>query len=166
MDAGTDLVDIAADRRRCLRLLTYGLYVVTARVGDEHTAFTANWLTQASFEPPLVALSVENDSHSIGMIRESRAFTINLLPSGAREVAGLLGRRWSNVPDKLDRVDHTVGPNGCALLGCALGYLECEVRSSVPAGDSTVFIAAVTGAKHLRDGSPLTMAETGFRHSG
>ena len=161
-----DTVDVAADRRRCLRLLTYGLYVVTARVGDEDSGFTANWLTQVSFEPPLIALSVQNDSHSIAMIRQSRVFTINLLPSGAREVAGLLGRRWSNVPDKLERVEHAAGPNGCAVLTCALGYLECEVRSTVPAGDSTLFIAGVTGAKYIRDGSPLTMAETGFRHSG
>ena len=166
MGTGTEAVDVANDRRRCLRLLTYGLYVVTVRSHDEQAGFTANWLTQVSFEPPLLALSVQNDSHSIGLLRESGAFTVNLLPSGAREVAGILGRRWRNVPDKLDRVDQAPGPNGCAVLAGALGYLECEVRSSVPAGDSTVFIAEVTGAKHLRDGSALTMAETGFQHSG
>lgn len=166
MSADVASVDVARDRRLCLRLLTYGLYVVTVRRGEESGGFTANWLTQVSFEPPLVALSVENGSHSIGMIRETGIFTVNLLPSGAREVAGILGKRWSKVPDKLDRVEHTAGPNGCPVLTCALGYLECEVRGSIPAGDSTVFIAAVTDAKHLREGSPLTMAETGFHHSG
>ena len=165
MGAGTE-DGVTGDRRRCLRLLTYGLYVVTVRARDEEGGFTANWLTQVSFEPPLLALSVQNDSRSIGLLRESGAFTVNLLPSGAREVAGIMGRRSRNVPDKLDRVDHAPGPSGRAVLTGALGYLECEVRSSVPAGDSTVFIAAVTGAKHIRDGSALTMAETGFQHSG
>ena len=49
-----------ADRRACLRLLSYGLYAVTVRRGSEHGGFTANWLTQVSFDPPLLALSVEN----------------------------------------------------------------------------------------------------------
>jgi len=162
----TATVDLEAERKQCLRLLTYGLYAVTVRRGDEHSAFTANWLTQVSFDPPLVALSVENSSHSIGMIRESGIFTVNLLPSGARDVAGMLGRRWSRVPDKLDRVEHAFGPNGCAIVAGALGYLECRVTSSVPAGDSTVFIAEVTAARHLREGAALTMAESGFRHAG
>ena len=139
----------ALDRRRCLRLLTYGLYAVTARQGDEHGAFTANWLTQVSFEPPLLALSVENASHSIGLIRHSGIFTVNLLPAGSRAVAGLLGRRSSNLPRKLSHVEHDLGPNGCAVLAVALGYLECRVRASIAAGDSTVFIADVTDRKSV-----------------
>jgi flavin reductase (DIM6/NTAB) family NADH-FMN oxidoreductase RutF len=166
MDARTAETELATARRRCLRLLTYGLYAVTVCRGDEHSGFTANWVTQVSFEPSLIALSVENSSHSIGMIRESRIFTVNILPSGARDTAGLLGRRWSNAPDKLQGVDWDPGPSGCAVLRRALGYLECHVEADVPAGDSTVFVARVVGARLIREGAPLTMAESGFKHAG
>lgn len=154
------------DRRRCLRLFTYGLYAVTLRRGHEHHGFTANWVTQVSFEPQLIAISVENDSRSIGFIRDTRIFTVNVLPTGARDVAGLLGRRSVTIPDKMSHVDWEPGPNGCAVLAAALGYLECAVEGSIPAGDSTVFIARVTGARYIREGAALTMAETGFKHSG
>jgi len=40
------------------------------------------------------------------------------------------------------------------------------VLSEADAGDSVVFIAEVVNARWLRDGQPLTMAETGFRHAG
>lgn len=156
----------SAHRHACLRLLTYGLYAVTVRHGSEHNGFTANWLTQVSFEPPLLAVAVENASRSIGMIRETGIFTVNVLPSGGREIAGILGRRSSNVPDKLRRVEWDEGPNGCAVLRAALGYLECAVEATLPAGDSTLFLAGITGARLLREGAPLTMAETGFKHSG
>ena len=153
-------------RKTALRMFSYGLYVVTVRHGEEENGFTANWLTQVSFDPPLLALSVENDSHSIGLIRASGIFVVNVLESGQRELAGRLGKRWAHVPDKLAQVPHYPGPNGCAVLDEALAYVECAVASSQPAGDSTLFVARITGAGVQREGMPLTMAEAGFRHAG
>ena len=49
-------------KKLALRQFTYGLYAVTCIEGNEVNAFTANWLTQISFEPPLVAVSIENNS--------------------------------------------------------------------------------------------------------
>ena len=45
------------------RRLTNGLYVVGVAHGERRNAFTAAWLTQVSFDPLLVALSV-NPSHA------------------------------------------------------------------------------------------------------
>jgi flavin reductase (DIM6/NTAB) family NADH-FMN oxidoreductase RutF len=163
--SGPKVLDEAA-KRAALRLFTYGLYVVTVHDGDDENGFTANWLTQVSFDPPMLAVSVENSSHSIEIIHRTRIFTLNVLPSGARELAGLLGKRWANVPDKLRQAARHPGPNGCAVLDEALAYLECEVESSAPAGDSTLFVARIVGAGVLRDGQPLTMGEAGFRHAG
>jgi len=156
----------AAERHACLRLLSYGLYAVTVRRGGEHAGFTANWLTQVSFDPPLLALSVESDSHSITFIQATGIFTVNVLPRGATETAGTLGRRWAKVPDKLERVGWDAGPNGCAVLHEALGYLECAVDAALPAGDSTLFVARITGAGVLREGPPLMMSDTPFKHAG
>ncbi len=55
-------------KKQALRLFTYGLYAVTSAQGDDINAFTANWLTQVSFEPPLLAVSIENNSKSLPMI--------------------------------------------------------------------------------------------------
>jgi len=164
--AATHPATSAAQRRACLRLVSYGLYAVTVCRGSEHSGFTANWLTQVSFDPPLLALSVENGSHSIALIKDSGIFTVNLLPREATETAGTLGRHWAKVPDKLDRVGWEPGPNGCAVLREALGYLDCAVDASLPAGDSTLFVARITGARLLRDGEPLRMADTPFKHAG
>lgn len=158
--------DQRAARRAVLRLLTYGLYVVTVHRDGEHNGFTANWLTQASFDPPLIVVSVESDSHSIGMIRDTGIFTVNVLPAGAVEMAGQLGRHWAKVPDKISKVRGRPGPNGCIVLDEALGYLECSVEGSLPAGDSTIFVAGITGAELLRDGAPLRLSDTPYKHAG
>ena len=48
-------------KKQALRTFSYGLYAVSCANEGEVNAFTVNWLTQVSFEPPLVAVSVEND---------------------------------------------------------------------------------------------------------
>jgi flavin reductase (DIM6/NTAB) family NADH-FMN oxidoreductase RutF len=153
-------------KRTVLRFFTYGLYVVGVSDGSDANVFTANWLTQVSFEPPMVALSVENGCRSQRVLERSGRFAVSVLATGQREVAGSLGRSSSSEPDKLSQWPHRLTIDGCPVLRDALGYVECRVTSSAPAGDSTVYIAEVVAAEVLREGEPLTMKEAGFRHSG
>ena len=153
-------------KKKALRLFTYGLYAVSCADEGEVNIFTANWLTHISFEPPLLALSVENDSKSLPMIQRSRTFTVNVLNSDQRELAGKLGKSAIYHPEKLDGIDYTIGANGCPILTDALAWVACEVRHSVEAGDSTLFVAEVVDVSVLGEGEPLTMKEAGFRHAG
>src|SRR5438093_9471577 len=118
----------AAVKKHVLRLFTYGLYAVMCTDGEEVNAFTANWLTQVSFDPPLLAVSVENVSKSLPMILHSRIFTVNVLRSGQREMAGKLGKSALKVPDKLAGIGYEIGANGCPILRDALAWVACEVR--------------------------------------
>lgn len=153
-------------KKRVLRTFTYGLYAVSCADAGEINAFTANWLTQVSFEPPLLALSVENDSKSLPMIQRSRKITVNVLKVGDRELAGQLGKSALQHPDKLAGVDYVIGENGCPILNAALAWVACEVRHTAPAGDSTLLIVEVVDVGMISEGTPLTMAEAGFRHAG
>ena len=162
-----DQTDLTKVRRSILRTFTYGLYAVGVQHESGKNAFTANWLTQVSFDPPLVAISVENDGRSIGLLRASGVFAISVYRSGQREQAGTLGRRSASMPDKLDNVAHSPAPvTGCPVLDESLGYVECRVLNEAPAGDSTLFVAEILNAVMLAEGEALTMHETGFKHSG
>ena len=61
-----------AAKKTVLRQFSYGLYVVTVAADGEEHGMTANWVTQAAFEPPMVAVAVENTSRTIEMIRDRR----------------------------------------------------------------------------------------------
>ena len=153
-------------KRKVLRTFTYGLYVVSCADEGEVNAFTANWLSQASFDPPLLMVSVENETKSLPMILRSGIFTVNVLRSGDRELAGKLGKSALRVPDKLAGIGYEIGANGCPILHDALAWVACEVRHTAPAGDSTLIIAEVVDTGMLAEGQALTMAEAGFRHAG
>jgi flavin reductase (DIM6/NTAB) family NADH-FMN oxidoreductase RutF len=155
-----------AIKKQVLRTFTYGLYAVSCTDGNEVNIFTANWLTQVSFDPPLLAVSVENVSKSLPMILHSRVFTVNVLRSGQREMAGKLGKSALKVPDKLAGIGYEIGANGCPILHDALAWVACEVRHTMEAGDSTLIVAEVLDTGMLAEGAALTMAEAGFRHAG
>lgn len=153
-------------KKQVLRTFTYGLYAVSCANEGEVNVFTANWLTQISFEPPLLAVSVENDSKSLGMILRSRAFTVNVYRAGERELAGKLGKSAIQHPDKLNGIEYDLGANGCPILRDALAWVACEVRRTASAGDSTLVVAEVMDVGMQGQGQPLTMSEAGFRHAG
>lgn len=157
-----------AAKKKVLRDMTYGLYAVTAAHEGERGVFTANWLSQASFDPPLVMLSVENDSSTLPLIRDSGIFAICPFDSSQKALAAALGKPKSRAGDKFATLDLAVvdTASGIPALADALGYLVCAVRSEAPAGDSVVFIAEVIEAQSLSDAPQLIMREAGFRHAG
>ncbi len=153
-------------KKQTLRMFTYGLYAVTCIEGDEVNAFTANWLSQVSFEPPLVAVSIENVSKSLPMIQRTRRFAVNVLQTGQRELAGALGKSALKHPNKLSGIAYDTTASGYIVLREALSWVACEVLQTMEAGDSTLVVAEVVDAGVIAEGQPLTMSEAGFRHAG
>jgi flavin reductase (DIM6/NTAB) family NADH-FMN oxidoreductase RutF len=157
-----------AAKKKILRDFTYGLYAVTAAHDGERGVFTANWLSQASFEPPLVMLSVENDSSTLPHIRASGRFAVCPLDEGQKDLAGALGRPKKRAGDKFDTLDLAVvdTESGVPALADSLGYVVCRVDAEIPAGDSVVFLGEVIEARSFADAPPLEMRRAGFRHAG
>jgi len=118
-----------AAKKTVLGMFPYGLYAVTVTSGGEEHAMTANWVTQAAFEPPMVVVAVENTSKTIDMMRDSHHFAISVLPQGQRDQA----------PQKLKGVKTPV-------LADSLGRVECRVVATLPAGDHTLVLGEVVAA--------------------
>lgn len=154
-------------RKQVLRAVPSALHALGVRDGTAAHAMTVNWVTQVSFEPPMIVVAVENESRALELLRRERAFALSLLPSGARQLAGRLGRSSRNAPDKLRGVAHHPAPvTGAPVLDDALGWLDCRITAEQPAGDHVVILAEVLEAGVQREGKALTLEETGFRYAG
>jgi flavin reductase (DIM6/NTAB) family NADH-FMN oxidoreductase RutF len=157
-----------AAKQTVLRHFPYGLYAITVAHGGDGHGMTANWVTQASFQPPMVAVAVENTSKTIAMIRDARYFAINLLHQSQRELAGKLGRSSANTPQKLKGIKTKPAPtSGAPILTDALGWVECRLVATLPAGDHALVLGEVVaaGLEHP-DAQPLTLQEAGFTYAG
>lgn len=156
-----------AAKKTILRHFPYGLYVVTVSSDGEDHGMTANWLSQAAFEPPMLVVAVENGSKTIGLIRDSHHFAINLLLSGQRELAGKLGRSAEQAPQKFKGIKTKPAPaSGAPILVDCLGWVECRVVATLPSGDHTLVLGEIINAGVEHDGEPLTLKDAGFKYSG
>ena len=159
-------------KKTALRMFTYGLHVVTARHvtnegAQDKGAFLANWITQCSFEPPMVMLAVEHDAHALGVLLATGMFAVNTLETGQRELAGWFGRHTAKVGDKLADREFSLSPQGAPLLPDALSWVECKLVNHLRAGDHVIVIGEVVEAGVNREGgTPLSLKESGFRYAG
>ena len=70
-----------AAKKTALRMIPYGLYVLTAENADGQTAAaTVNWVTQASFEPPLADRRSTAAKYRASVHRGSRKFDLGVGP--------------------------------------------------------------------------------------
>ena len=158
----------AAAKKTALRMIPYGLYVLTAESADgQIAAATVNWVTQASFEPPLVAVAVLNAAHTSEVMRKSGAFALNFMADEQRKEAGAFGKKFAKVGDKFGDFPHHPGAlTGSPLLDDALGHLECRIKSWLQAGDHDIALAEIVGAQVTRDATLMTTVSSGMSYAG
>jgi flavin reductase (DIM6/NTAB) family NADH-FMN oxidoreductase RutF len=155
-----------AAKKTALRWIPYGLFVVGTKDGDKLTASAVNWVTQASFAPPLVVFASKKDTGTTDMIENSGFFCVNVLETGAKDLASKFFRHVEPEGNKFGDVEFSLSPNGLPVLNDALGYFECRVRDKVAMGDHTIFVGEVVEAGVQREGQPMTLSETGFFYGG
>lgn len=154
-------------KKTVLRKIPHGIYICGVKDGEELNGFTASWVMQASFEPPLVVNCVRNDSISHEMLQKSRIFSLSVLEEGQKDLAAQFFKPKRRVGNKFDEVEFYEGAEtGCPIIRDSLGYVECRVVGTVAEGDHTVFVGQVVGAGVHREGNPLLLESTGWQYGG
>ncbi len=135
------------DTQKVLKKLEYGVYVVTMGKGAEGNAFTASWVTQVSSDPPLIAVAVHNKHQSSRLIKENKAFVLNMIGEGQEAVVKAYYGPAESGYEKLVGTSVKDSPaTGTPLIPGAIGYLDCLVVDSVTTGNHTLFVGKVKAA--------------------
>src|SRR5438045_378573 len=107
------------DVRRIMDDMPYGEYIVGSCGDGEVNGMIADWVMQVSFNPRLLAVSFENDAHTLANVKANRMFTVNLITESREGMtlaahfaepyddAKILGRCAGGVHHKLDCVPFT-----------------------------------------------------------
>ena len=163
--------------------MPYGLYIIGSKEAGpgKVNGMMADWVMQVSFNPRLIAVAFERDSHTLGNIRRDPAFTLNLLsqdndsmelarpfaqPYSGSKVGGRSEAEASTVHYKLDGLRYQLTESGCPVLDGAMAWLECEAEQFLEIGDHVLAIARVLGGRVEREAEPMTSGYTGWTYSG
>ena len=136
-------------KKAVLRSIPYGLYVLTADDGAGNVgAATVNWVTQTSFNPPLVAVGVKADSASYAALKAARGFTLNMLGKDQKGAAFSFFKPAKVEDGEINGLAFTRGANNAPILDAALGAVELKLRTIVEEGDHHIVVGEVVAA-HL-----------------
>jgi flavin reductase (DIM6/NTAB) family NADH-FMN oxidoreductase RutF len=134
-------------KKTALRMIPYGLYVLTAAARDGRVAAgTVNWVTQASFEPPLVAVGVKTDSGAHALIKETRSFALNVLGKGQGPLAFTFFKPAEKKGDTISGEPFRAGSTGAPILTNAPAFVECTLEDTIEKGDHSIFVGRVVDA--------------------
>ncbi len=158
-------------RRRLLWKMPSGLYVLGSTDGGERrNGMTINWVTQISFDPKLVGVSVEQTALTHELIEAGGVFSINLVDREDRAIV----RKFTKPVDvdlaarTLNEFPYVERSTGAPILAQSVAFLDCEVRERVAAGNHTFFVGEVVDAGFLKDEATdvLRMEDTRMNYGG
>ncbi|EFJ49873.1 hypothetical protein VOLCADRAFT_89311 [Volvox carteri f. nagariensis] len=120
---------MSSDVAKALARLSSGLYVVTAQHNNARSAMVASWVSQASFEPLGLTISVAKDRAIESLMQVGDSFVLNCL--GEDSYAPLLKhflQRFAPGADRFEGVSWFPAPETkCPVLAEGIAYMECRV---------------------------------------
>ncbi|MGF7185424.1 flavin reductase (DIM6/NTAB) family NADH-FMN oxidoreductase RutF [Desulfitispora alkaliphila] len=132
--------------------------LVGAKYNNKHNVMTASWVTQVSFEPPLIAVSVGPDKYTHDLIANAKEFVVSILDESQREIADYCGGRGGDQADQICAEKVNTAPASKIetplLTGC-IANLECQLEQSMSAGDHTLFVGRVIKAHGESEDKPM-----------
>jgi flavin reductase (DIM6/NTAB) family NADH-FMN oxidoreductase RutF len=144
--------------------MTYGIYVLTTRKEDAVNGMIASWVTQVSYDPPLIIAAVHPNRYSHDMIVTTRAFGLHIIDQSQKH---LLKRfKGPDPKEKFTGLDWMPGKTGVPILNDCLAWFELQVIEQHQPGNHTVFIGNVVDAGVHSQGTPLTTLDYEGMYTG
>lgn len=139
-------------KKTALRMIPYGIYVLTAEGGDGETAAaTVNWVTQTSFDPPLIVVGVKTDSGAYAVVKAAGAFALNFLGKDQQGAAFTFFKPAQRDGDTLSGEPVRKGATGAPILVNAPACVECRVVEIVERGDHHIVVGEVVRGPRDQD---------------
>jgi len=145
---------------KSLYKISYGLYVITSRKGNNINGQTANALIQVTAEPPAIAIGINRNNLTHEFIKESKVFAVSILSQDTPlNFIGQFGFKSGRDINKFDQVNYKTGKTGAPIiLDNTLAYLEVKVTQEMDVGTHTIFVGEIVESELLKDGEPMTYA--------
>jgi flavin reductase (DIM6/NTAB) family NADH-FMN oxidoreductase RutF len=154
-------------RKKTLRMFSNGVYIITARCGEEYGGATVTWVSQASFKPPLVMAAIRKESNVFRCMKDSGAAAIHIVARDQRDIAQRFFNPTTVEDGRMNTEPFRNGQTLAPILQNIPAYIECKVRHVYDGvGDHAVVVLEVVEAECGPGVRPLTVAESPWQYGG
>ncbi len=141
--------------RAAMRAWTSGVTVITAAHAGEQHGMTVNSFTSVSLEPPLIIISLQDNTHTRELVEQAQAFGVTILSYDQNEIADRFAGRTPESQNRMAGIEMETLVTGAPLIKNGLASFDCRVKQSIKVGPNTMFIAEVLAARGTGEGQPL-----------
>lgn len=141
--------------------LSYGLFVLTAKVGDKENGCITNTAVQVASEPNTISFAVNKANFTHDMVMETKRANISVISEAADfELFKHFGFQSGRDVDKFaDFRDCKYAENGIPYITKGTNaYFSIDVKQTVDLGSHTLFIGVPTAMEVLADTASATYA--------
>ncbi|MGH2924223.1 MAG: flavin reductase family protein [Solirubrobacterales bacterium] len=146
--------------REALAAYPTGVTVVTAVGPNDPSGATANAVSSASLDPPMMLACLDRGSRTLDAARAAGRFGVNALAAGDEDQAHRFARKDPE-PEKWEGVEWAESA-GSPRLAAALVWVACELRDLIDGGDHLILTGTVLDADS-REGMPLIFHRGAYR---
>jgi flavin reductase (DIM6/NTAB) family NADH-FMN oxidoreductase RutF len=120
--------------------------LVSCSSGGRDNVFTVAWMSKVCMKPPKIAIAVNKQRHSHGMLKESGEFVVNIPGIGQAREVDYCGTNSGREVDKFGECKFTKAEGkyvSAPLIKECPANIECKVTESLLLGSHEIFIGEV-----------------------
>lgn len=139
--SGEPITDQAMRKMR--GLFASGVTVATTVQAGQLRGITVSAFASISLDPPLVMISLANESESREWITETGVFAVNILSDEQEFLSERFAARAPIVNARFAGVPYGTASTGSPIVTGSLAWYDCRVEAKYDGGDHTIFIGRV-----------------------
>lgn len=138
--------------------LSYGLYIVSTRQGDQKAGCIVNTFNQVTSSPAQVSVTLNKNNATEQLIEQTGKFAVTVLDQNAdMELIGQFGFHCSRDTDKFSACSTYEDEQGLPYVSDhAASRFSCKVVNQIDLGTHVMFIAEVVGCEVLNQEPVMT----------
>lgn len=141
------------------KTLTQGVYVIGVADQNQANAFTAAWVMQTSFQPMMLALSINPNHSSWALLQSGAGFSVNVLSDQQLDLAAHFAKPAST--NKLAAINWHPSNLGYPIIDSASAWFECQYLDHLTSGDHIIVSAKVCDGQLIDSNAlPLNYRQT------
>ena len=133
-----------------------GVTVVTTGEQPNFVGMTAQSFSSLSLDPPLVLVCVDKNASMLPLLKETAAFTVNVLADSDADVSNFFASsKRPPPPHQFDDAPHALGVTGQPRLACATAVFDCRLHEVLEGGDHEIIVGYVEAIARQSEASPI-----------
>lgn len=145
------------------------MFVLTTKSKDGNDVGTAtvNWITQASFAPPLIGVGVRADSGAHQHIKDTAVFAVNVIAADQKDLVFTFFKHQERDGNRIggEEFEESAQTRSPLILSTP-AWWDCKVVGEVAKGDHTLFVGEVVDARVRREDQTILVSDHNLFYGG